>query len=108
MTTAQNPFIDLATFAHRSQLAAVDAFETWTGIAQAVGDATGIQAKNLRQLLHGLYDLVDQGFAVEREVATYLTIASRVSATAADSCRGLTDIALGMIEAGTQAAGRTR
>jgi hypothetical protein len=53
-----------------------------------------------------LYDLVEQGFAVEREVATYLTIASRVSATAADSCRELTDLALGTVEAAAQAAAR--
>lgn len=108
MTTPQNPFSDLTNFAYRSQLAAADAFETWVGIAQAIGDATGSQAKNLRQILHGLFDLVDQGFAVEREVATYLTIASRVSATAADSARELADIALATVEATTQAIGQTR
>ena len=108
MTAAPNPIADLTAFAHRSQLAASDALETWPGIAQAVSEATGSQAKNLRQILHGLFDLVDQGFTVEREIATYLTIASRVSATAADSCRELTDIALGTIEAAAQAAGRSR
>jgi|1185.fasta_scaffold89227_2 hypothetical protein len=107
MSTAPNPFADLTGFASRSQLAAADAFETWLGIAQAVTEATGTQAKHLRQILHGLYDLVEQGFAVEREVATYLTIASRVSATAADSCRELTDLALGTVEAAAQAVARS-
>ena len=106
MSTAPNPFADLSGFASRGQLAAADAFETWLGIVQAVTEATGTQAKHLRQILNGLYDLVDQGFAVEREVATYLTIASRVSATAADSCRELTDLALGTVEAAAQAAAR--
>ncbi len=106
MTTVPNPFADLTGFANRSQLAATDAFETWLGIAQAITEATGSQAKNLRQIVHGLFDLVEQGFAVEREVATYLTIASRVSATAADSCRELTDLTLGTIEAAAAAAAR--
>ena len=39
-------------------------------------------------------------------MATYLTIASRVAATAADSGRELTDLALGAIEAAAQAAAR--
>ena len=58
MSTAPNPFADLSGFASRGQLAAADAFETWLGIAQAVTEATGTQAKHLRQILHGLYDLV--------------------------------------------------
>jgi hypothetical protein len=107
MTSATNPFAELTGFVQRSQLAATDAFETWLGIAQAVNEATGAQAKNLRQILHGLFDLVEQGFTVEREVATYLTIASRVAATAADSGRELTDLTLGAIEAAAQAAART-
>ena len=107
MTTAPNPFADLTGFAYRGQLAATDAFETWLGIAQAISEATGTQAKNLRQILNGLFDLVEQGFAVEREVATYLTIASRVSASAADSGRELTDLTLGTIEAAAQAAARS-
>jgi len=106
VATAPNPFADLSGFAYRNQLAATDAFETWLGIAQAVTEATGSQAKNLRQIVHGLFDLIEQGFAVEREVATYLTVASRVSATAADSCRELTDLTLGAIEAAAQAAAR--
>ncbi len=108
MTTTVNPLADLAGLTHRSQLAATDAVETWLGVAQAVNEATGSQAKNLRQILHGLFDLVEQGFAVEREIATYLTIASRVSAGAADSCRELTDLLLGTIEAATQATARVR
>ena len=107
MSTAPNPFADLTGFAYRGQPAATDAFQTWLGIAQAVSEAAGAQAKHLRQLLHGLYDLVEQGFAVEREVATYLTIASRVAATAADSGRELTDLALGAVEAAAQAVART-
>lgn len=106
MTAAANPFADLAGFVHRSQLAASDAFEAWLGITQAMSDAAGSQAKNLRQILHGMYDLVEQGFAVEREVATYLTIASRVAANAADSCRELTDLTLDTVEAATQAVAR--
>jgi hypothetical protein len=107
MSNAPHPMAELTGFAYRGQLAATDAVETWFGIAQAVSEATGTQAKHLRQILHGLYDLVEQGFAVEREVATYLTIASRVSASAADSCRELTDLALGTIEAAALAAART-
>jgi DNA topoisomerase IB len=108
MTTSQNPFADLSAFVYRSQSAAADAFETWAGIAQAVTEATGSQTKNLRQILHGLFDLVDQAFTVEREIATYLTIASRVSATAADSCRELTDIALATVETAAAAVARAR
>jgi regulator of sirC expression with transglutaminase-like and TPR domain len=108
MTAASNPIADLTAFAHRSQNAASDALETWIGVVHAVGEATESQAKNLRQILHGMFDLMDQAFTVEREVATYLTIASRVSASAADSCRELTDIALGTIEAAAQVAGRSR
>jgi hypothetical protein len=104
--TVPNPFADLTGSLYRGQLATVDAIETWLGIAQAVSEATGSQAKNLRQILHGLFDLVDQGFTVEREVATYLTIASRVAATAADSGRELADLTLGTIEAAAQAAAR--
>lgn len=107
MSVAPNPFADMADFAHRSQLAASDAFETWLGIAHAVNEVAGSQAKNLRQILHGLFDLVEQGFAVEREVATYVTIASRVAASSADSCRELTDLALGTIEVAAQAAARS-
>jgi hypothetical protein len=107
MTTPVNPFSDLAGFANRNQLATADAIETWFGIAQVVGEATGAQAKNLRQILHGLFDLVEQGFAVEREVARYLTIASRVAATAADSGRELTDLMLGTVEAAAHAAARS-
>jgi hypothetical protein len=107
MIDATNPVTDLMDFAHRSQIAAADAFETWVGIAQTITDATGSQAKNLRQIVHGLFDLVDQGFRVEREISTYLTIASRVTAAAADSCRELTDLALGTVEAAAHVAGRT-
>jgi hypothetical protein len=105
--TTPNPFADLAGFTYRAQLAATDAIETWLGIAQAISESAGSQTKNLRQILHGLFDLIEQGFAVEREVATYLTVASRVSATTADSYRELTDLALGTIEAVAQAAARS-
>lgn len=107
MTTIPNPFVDPTGYFHRGQLAATDAIETWLGIAQAISEATGTQAKNMRQILHGLFDLIDQGFTVEREVATYLTIASRVAASAADSGRELSDLALGTIEAAAQAAARS-
>jgi hypothetical protein len=106
--TTPNAILDATGYLHRSQLAATDAIETWLGIAQAISEATGAQAKNLRQILHGLFDLIEQGFAVEREVATYLTIASRVAASAADSGRELTDLTLGTIEAAAQAAARSR
>lgn len=108
MTAAPDPIADLTAFVHRSHSAASDAVETWFGIVHAIGEATESQAKNLRQILHGMFDLMDQAFTVEREIATYLTIASRVSASAADSFRELTDIALGTIEAAAQVAGRSR
>ena len=107
MTTIPNPFVDPTGYFYRSQLAATDAIETWLGIIQAISEATGTQAKNLRQILNGLFDLVEQGFTVEREVATYLTIASRVAASAADSGRELTDLTLSTIEAAAQAAARS-
>jgi hypothetical protein len=108
MTTMTNPFADLSSFAYRSQHAAADALETWAGFAEAANDAAGSQARNLRQILHGMFDLIEQGFRVEREIATYLTIASQVFARAADSARELTDIALASVEAAAQAAGHSR
>jgi methyl-accepting chemotaxis protein len=107
MTAAPDPIAELTAFSHRSQSAASDALETWVGVMHAVSEAAESQAKNLRQILHGMFDLMDQAFTVEREIATYLTIASRVSASAADSCRELTDIALGTVEAAVQIAGRS-
>jgi methyl-accepting chemotaxis protein len=109
MTTPQNPFATLADMSdavQRSQRSVYEAFDAWSAIAQSVGAATGSQAKNLRQILHGVFDLADQAFTVEREVANYLTIASRVAAATADSCRELTDIGLASLEAVTQVAGR--
>lgn len=111
MTTPQNPFAALADMAdavQRSQRIADDALDTWNAIARSVAEASGAQAKSLRQILHGIFDLADQAFAVEREVARYLTTASRVSAAAADSCRELTDVGLASLEAVTQVAGRAR
>lgn len=107
MTAPANPFADLVGVVHRSQLAAGDAFATWLEVTQAVTEAAGSQARNLRQILHGVFDLVEQGFVVEREMATYLTIASRVAATTADSYRELTDLTLGTVEAAARAAGRS-
>ena len=106
MTTTQNPFADLTTFAYQSQSVASEALETWLGIAESVTKSAGSQTKNFRQIVHGMFDLIDQAFTVEREVAKYLTIASRVSATAADSFRELTDITLATVEAVATAAGR--
>jgi hypothetical protein len=101
MTAAPSSFADLPQLVHRSQIATTEALEAWLGVAQMMSEAAGAQARNVRQLLRGWFDLVDQGFRVEREVATFLTIASRVSATAADSARELTDIALASVEATT-------
>lgn len=108
MTSSGNPLDELMEYTHRTQVAATDAFETWVGIAQAVTEATGSQAKNTRQIVHGMFDLVEQGFRVEREVSTYLTIASRVSAAAADSCREVADLTLGAVEAAASVIARTR
>ena len=111
MSTPQNPFaqvVDLTDLMQRSQRAGYDALEAWAAVAQAVGDATGSQARNLRQIVHGLFDLADQGFTVEREVANYLTIASRVSAAAADSLRELSDIGLTTVEGAARTIARSR
>lgn len=107
-TIAPNPFVELTGLVQRGQLATTDAIETWLGITQAVSETAGSQAKNMRQILHGMFDLVEQGFAVEREVATYLTIASRVAAGVADSSREVADLMLDTMESAAAAAARTR
>ena len=108
MTTTQNPFADLTSFAYQGQSVAAEALEPLLGIAESMTRSAGSQTKNFRQIVHGMFDLVDQAFTVEREVAKYLTIASRVHATAADSYRELTDITLATVEAVVAAAGRER
>ncbi|MDT7580589.1 MAG: hypothetical protein QOK35_1853 [Pseudonocardiales bacterium] len=98
MTAPQNAFADLSEMAQRGQAAATDMVQAWTSTVSAVGDAAGTQASSLRRLTAGLFDLADQAVVVERELATFLTVNARVSATTLDSFRKLTDTATAALE----------
>ena len=98
MSAPQNVVADLAAFAERGQTAATDVFESWTGTLQAVGDAAGTQASSLRRLVRGMFDLADQAVAIERELATFLTVNAQVSAAALDTFRKVSDTATAALE----------
>ena len=98
MSAPQNAFADLTEMAQRGQTAASDVFEAWTTTMQAVGDAAGSQASSFRRLARGMFDLADQAVAVERELATFLTVNAKVSAATLDSFRKLTDTATAALE----------
>jgi hypothetical protein len=98
MTNPQNAFADLAQMTQRGQTAAADMAQAWTTTVSTVTDAAGSQASSLRRLTRGLFDLADQAVAVERELATFLTVNAQVSAAALDSFRKLTDTATAALE----------
>jgi polyisoprenoid-binding protein YceI len=98
MSAPQNVVTDLAAFAERGQTAATDVFQSWTSTIQAVGDAAGTQASSLRRLVRGMFDLADQAVAIERELATFLTVNAQVSAAALDTFRKVSDNATAALE----------
>ena len=89
MSAPQNVVADLAAFAERGQSAASDVFESWTSTVATIGDAAGTQASSLRRLVRGMFDIADQVVAVERELATFLTVNAQVSAAALDGRAGI-------------------
>ena len=98
MSAPQNVVTDLAAFAERGQAAASDVFESWTSTVATIGDAAGTQASSLRRLVRGMFDIADQVVAVERELATFLTVNAQVSAAALDTFRKLSDTATAALE----------
>jgi hypothetical protein len=98
MSRPQNVVTDLATFAERGQTAATDVFQSWTSTLQTVGDAAGTQATSLRRIVRGMFDLADQAVAIERELATFLTVNAQVSAAALETLRKLSDTATTALE----------
>ena len=102
MSAPQNVVTDLAAFAERGQAAASDVFESWTSTVATIGDAAGTQASSLRRLVRGMFDIADQVVAVERELATFLTVNARVSAATLDSFRKLTEAATTALEDATR------
>ena len=69
-----------------------------------VGDAAGTQASSLRRLVRGMFDLADQAVAIERELATFLTVNAQVSAAALDTFRKVSDTATAALEDVTRAS----
>jgi hypothetical protein len=104
MTAPQNVVTELAAFAGRGQSAASDVFSSWTTTAAAIGDAAGTQATSLRRLVRGMFDLADQAVAIERELATFLTVNAQVSAAALDTFRKLSDSATAALEDAVRAS----
>ena len=104
MSAPQNVVTELAAFAERGQSAASDVFESWTSTVTALGDAAGTQASSLRRLVRGMFDVADQAVAVERELATFLTVNAQVTAAALDTFRKLSDTATAALEDVARAA----
>lgn len=104
MTTPQNVVTELTSFAGRGQSAATDALQSWTTTVAAISDAAGTQATSLRRLVRGMFDLADQAVAIERELATFLTVNAQVSAAALDTFRKLSDSATAALEDAARAS----